>query len=280
MLLLPKNYSKCRPRYPPNLYEKIVSSIQPGGATGGSSNGSPRLVAIDVGCGTGQASVALAECGRFDAVLAIDPSEAQLQNATRHAGVTYRVGREDDLPAADGTVAAVTAAQAAHWFDIDKFHKEVDRVLMPGGVLAVWTYGNIQFPCDEKLQHLVSDGLYSGLLKDGGYWDARRQLVDDRYRDIPLIASSAINHQHSYSGERISDGFDLERILSIEELIGYLRSWSGYVTYCKQNSVAENSDKDPIVPISDFLLSKDEYRTSGVSVAWPVTLLLSVKSKE
>lgn len=238
------------------------------------------MVAIDVGCGTGQASVALAEYDCFDLVVAIDPSEAQLQHATPHDKVVYQVGRENSLPAVDGTVAVVTAAQAAHWFDIDMFYKEVDRVLTSGGVLAMWTYGNIEFPMDAKLQHLVSDKLYTGVLKDGGYWDARRQSVDDRYRNIPLISNSPISKDSGYTGERIPHDFDLRRILSKEELIGYLRSWSGYVTYCKQNSVQEDTIKDPIVPIFQFLESEDKFKKNGVSVLWPVTLLLSVKSTE
>ena len=28
-----------------------------------------------------------------------------------------------------------------HWFDLDAFKKEVDRMLKPHGVLAVWGYG-------------------------------------------------------------------------------------------------------------------------------------------
>jgi SAM-dependent methyltransferase len=272
-----KQYAKCRPKYPASLYDRIISSIQ---QCAPERKFSP-MVAIDVGCGTGQASVALAEYDFFDKVLAVDPSEAQLLHATPHDKVVYQVGRENSLPAADGTVAAVTVAQAAHWFDIDMFYMEVDRVLMPGGVLAMWTYGNIEFPLEEELQHLVSGKFYTGLLKDGGYWDARRQSVDDRYRDVPLISSfSAINHQHTYVGERISDVFDLHRILSKEELIGYLRTWSGYVTYCQQNSVQEDTDNDPIVPISQFLDSENRFEKNGVSVVWPVTLLLSVKSNE
>jgi ubiquinone/menaquinone biosynthesis C-methylase UbiE len=271
-----KQYAKCRPLYPPSLYDRIISSIQ----IDKEGNKLLKTVSIDVGCGTGQASVALAGYDCLDQVIAIDPSEAQLQHATFHDKITYQVGRENSLPARDGTVVLVTAAQAAHWFDIDAFYVEVDRVLTPGGVLAIWTYGNIEFPFDEELQHLVSDKLYTDLLKKGGYWDERRQSVDDRYRNIPLISECAANFDGNYNGERMSDGVDLHRILSKEELIGYLRSWSGYVTYCKQNSVHEGTDKDPIVSIANFLEAEERFENNGVSVVWPVTMLLSVKSME
>ena len=34
----------------------------------------------------------------------------------------------------------ITVAQALHWFDHDRFWKEVHRVLKPGGVFAAWAY--------------------------------------------------------------------------------------------------------------------------------------------
>lgn len=32
-------------------------------------------------------------------------------------------------------------AQAVHWFDLDKFYAEADRILKPNGVLALLGYG-------------------------------------------------------------------------------------------------------------------------------------------
>ena len=42
---------------------------------------------------------------------------------------------------ADGSVDLVTSCQAAHWFDdIGAFYAEADRVLRPGGAIAVYGY--------------------------------------------------------------------------------------------------------------------------------------------
>lgn len=104
---------------------------------------SSSLLAVDVGCGTGQATVALAEHLLNSNVIGVDPSRAQIENAAHHPRVTYTVGHETALPVTEpSSVTLVTAAQAAHWFDIPKFYDEVDRVLMPGGALALWLYGN------------------------------------------------------------------------------------------------------------------------------------------
>src|SRR4051812_29488629 len=69
-------YARFRPTYPPALYDWLAATA------------SRRELGIDVGTGNGQAAVELAE--RFDQVLALDPSEAQLANATPHPRVRYR----------------------------------------------------------------------------------------------------------------------------------------------------------------------------------------------
>lgn len=40
----------------------------------------------------------------------------------------------------DESVQLVTVMQAVHWFDLDAFYKEVTRVLVPNGVLALCSY--------------------------------------------------------------------------------------------------------------------------------------------
>jgi SAM-dependent methyltransferase len=266
-----KNYASYRPTYPSTVYAKILSSIQHCKHDDGNNKTDAKLLAIDVGCGTGQATVALAE--HFDQVIGIDPSEAQLQHATSHSRVSYQVGQETCLPAADGTVAAVTSSQAAHWFDISKFYQEVDRVLKPGGCLALWMYGNFEIHGDDELQTMIVDSFYEDLLGKGGYWDDRRRLVENRYRDIPLL--SDIND--NYLGERINTGYDIQRTFATNELIGYLRSWSAYVTYCKENSIQECSDEDPLKHIQEYLESKSQHQEDGINVTFPVTMLLCVK---
>src|SRR5579859_5552691 len=51
-------------------------------------------------------------------------------------GVRSEPGSAEALPLADGSVDAVLAGQAMHWFDLDRALPEIARVLTPGGVLA------------------------------------------------------------------------------------------------------------------------------------------------
>ncbi len=66
-----------------------------------------------------------------------------------------RVAQFDQLPAEDGTVDLVTVSQAVHWFrPIENFYKEVDRVLRPGGCLAVYEYGRSQYINHPNVEEL------------------------------------------------------------------------------------------------------------------------------
>lgn len=55
-------------------------------------------------------------------------------------GSDLRQSTAEELPVAVGEVDLVTAMTAAHWFDRQKFLVEADRVLRPGGCLALLSY--------------------------------------------------------------------------------------------------------------------------------------------
>lgn len=92
--------------------------------------------ALDVGCGTGQSSVALAELA--DRVLALDVSAAMLSAATPHPQVTYLLSPAEALPVETASVNLVTVGLALHWFDQPAFFTEAARVLVPGGHLVAY----------------------------------------------------------------------------------------------------------------------------------------------
>ena len=73
-------------------------------------------------------------------------------------------------------------AQAIHWFDLESFFQEVEKVLKKRGVLAVWGYGLFQFE-NDNLNDTIH-WFYNDIM--GPYWDPQRRLVDDLYQDIVL----------------------------------------------------------------------------------------------
>src|SRR5665213_2320260 len=92
---------------------------------------------LDLGCGGGFMAEALAARGAI--VTGIDPSEAAVLAARRHAeagglSIDYRVGMGEFLPFADATFDMVVCVDVfEHVADLDRVIIEVQRVLRPGG---------------------------------------------------------------------------------------------------------------------------------------------------
>ncbi|KAM3849205.1 putative methyltransferase, partial [Diretmus argenteus] len=103
--------------------------------------GRPFDLAVDVGCGSGQGTVLLAN--HFTSVIGADVSPAQLEVASEHAkrpNITYSQSAAEQLPCADSSVDLVTAMSSFHWFHGPRFLQDAHRVLKPRGCLALLNY--------------------------------------------------------------------------------------------------------------------------------------------
>lgn len=119
-------YAQARPGYPEPAVRRLAEllDLRPG-----------RRVA-DVAAGTGKLTVALAGTGAD--VVAIEPVAAmRARLALALPEVQLLDGVAEDLPLPDGSVHAATVAQAFHWFDGDRALRELHRVVVAGGRLAV-----------------------------------------------------------------------------------------------------------------------------------------------
>lgn len=198
---LAASYAAYRPRYPAALFA-YLADIVPGHER-----------AWDCATGSGQAALGLA--AHFGAVLATDLSAAQLAHAAPHPRVHYCAVPAEASGLAAHSVDLVTVAQAIHWFDLPAFYQEVARVLRPGGVLAAWCYHAAQISpaLDEIVRHY-----YKGVL--GPYWLPGVRLVEEHYRTLPFPFD-----------ELEPPSFHGEAEWGLDELIGYLSSWSAGLAY-------------------------------------------------
>jgi SAM-dependent methyltransferase len=90
---------------------------------------------LDLGAGTGKLTGTLFELGTD--VVAVEPDAAML--AELHGtlpAVRALPGRAEAIPLPDGSVDAVLAGNALHWFDMAVAGPEIARVLAPDGILA------------------------------------------------------------------------------------------------------------------------------------------------
>ena len=107
------------------------------GATAAELGIGPGDRVLDLAAGTGKLTMALVQYG-FD-VLAVEPQEPLRRVLLEKVGAAnVRAGLAEEIPLADGSVAAVMIADAFHWFDRPRALVEIRRVLAPGGGLALF----------------------------------------------------------------------------------------------------------------------------------------------
>ncbi|XP_045914689.1 putative methyltransferase DDB_G0268948 [Micropterus dolomieu] len=179
-------------------------------------------LAVDVGCGSGQGTTLLAPY--FSNVVGTDISSAQLEMALVNSNppnVSYRQCPAEELPFASGEVDLVTAMTAAHWFDRPKFLLEADRVLRPGGCLALLSY-----TMDMGLEYGDVSNTLNDICKEF-------YAVLLHFRD-PYIGSSSVKiysdmfDSCSYPDKEWTECLLVKKILPLNGYIGMVQTFSNY----------------------------------------------------
>ncbi len=203
------NYKIYRPTYPPSLYQHILKYYF---QTSTPQEGSKIPLCLDVACGNGQATCDLADqyCER---VIGVDGSKNQIEHAQQRENVEYQCHNAEDLSfLPENSVNLITVATALHWFNLEAFFKQVDRVLKKDGVLAVWTYGVNLFETEEATRVIQEFDTID--LK--GYWSEKRLLVDTFY--APEL------HVFPYANTREQHVVNIEKVMSIREYVKFIET--------------------------------------------------------
>lgn len=134
-------YDQHRPTYPAAALRWSVGA-------------EPRTV-VDVGAGTGILTRALVALGHR--LIAVEPDDAmRAQLSAKLPAVDARRGTAEAIPLEDMAAGAVVAGQAYHWFDREKAHPEIARVLRPGGTFApIWNIRDESEPWVAELSRIA-----------------------------------------------------------------------------------------------------------------------------
>lgn len=230
-------YAAFRPTYPEELYSFIFQHL----------NSLER--AWDCATGNGQVASYLAR--HFENVAATDISQQQLDQATPAPNIEYQLCPAEATPFPPESFDLVTVGQALHWFDRDNFYEEVRRVMKKDGLLAVWGYALLHI---EPVIDAILDEFYNETV--GPYWDGARRLVEQEYKTITF----------PFPELRTRD-FEIHVQWTLEQLSGYLESWSATQKYTETTGI------DPVSPLKDRL---QVHWKPGISksVRFPVFLRL------
>lgn len=205
-------YAQYRPGYPAELFEYILGFVK------------QKELAWDCGTGNGQSAAELS--GHFKKIFATDISRKQLDHAVKKENIIYALEPAEKTSLTDGSVDLITVAQAIHWFRFEEFYEEVRRVAKPGAALAVWTYSLLRI--SEEIDRIIDEYHYATLEQ---YWDPERKYVDEGYANIPFPFD-----------EIKTPGFVIEQNWTLDDLEGYLNTWSALQKFIKANSYSPVKD--------------------------------------
>lgn len=230
-------YARFRPDYPATLAGSLAEMAP------------QHTHAVDVGCGNGQLTLQLAT--HFDKVTGVDPSADQIANITVQDRVRYICAPAENIPLPDHSIDLITAAQAAHWFDLPRFYDEVRRIGRQNAVVVLISYGVLKLePTDlnERFSRFYR-------LEIGPYWPPERKLVDSGYKDMPFpfdpLPAPDLAIEHSWD---------------LGNFLGYISTWSATrrVVEAGREDILENFRTD----IARLWEAEDQRQL----VSWPINM--------
>jgi ubiquinone/menaquinone biosynthesis C-methylase UbiE len=107
---------------------------------------------LDVGCGTGYSTLALAKYCKT--VTGIDPSQSMLERSVQRPGVNYLLGSALEIPLPDHSIDIATFAGSLFYTDRNQVSVEIRRVCKPGALIIPYDF---EFLLDELLKMLDLD---------------------------------------------------------------------------------------------------------------------------
>ncbi|HKJ26521.1 MAG TPA: methyltransferase domain-containing protein [Anaerolineales bacterium] len=203
-----KRYAKSRPYFHPFAVKWAAKAL-------GIDDKLP--IALDIACGTGMSTLALAAIA--EKIVGLDISWNMLSNADSNQRIQYTNARSELLPFKSNSVSFVSCALAFHWFDRDAFLREAARVLKA-----------------ECFLFLYNNGFTGTMRGQADFYDWAHNTYPARFPTPPR------NHQPLTDGDLTRAGFVLigedryqnDVSFTPDQLVGYLGTQTNVVAALQQ----------------------------------------------
>ena len=189
----------------PPVHRHVVSRLMPHLARPG-----PVAAALDIGCGAGMSTAALASLAVR--TVGLEPQREMLAHSARVAPTArFCVGRAEALPFAPGAFELVTSAGALNYADVPRSLAEIARVLSPQGLFAPY-----DFSAGRRI-------------RDDPRLSAWHGEFSARYPSPPGYALDlAALDYHAHGLELLTfEAFEVDVPLSLDEYVDYLLGEAG-----------------------------------------------------
>jgi SAM-dependent methyltransferase len=195
-----RRYHEVRPRYHHLPFRLVRAYV-----------GSRISSGLDVACGTGHSTAALAEIA--DTVLGCDQSEQMLREARARSSIEFVKAAAESLPFANESFDLVTICMGFHWVEQEGFLREARRVLKPSGYLCVDNYGFVGRISEDPAKQKAHSELFSTVLpqasRRAGY------PTEDLAANAHFVFAAELKYEHRVP-------FDAKRFVSL------IMTWSNF----------------------------------------------------
>jgi SAM-dependent methyltransferase len=204
-------YDRARPRYPAEVFDDLVE------IAGLEANSS----LLEVGCGTGRATLPLAQRGHRITCVELGENLAAVarKNLAPFPDVRIEVAPFERWDSGGETFDLVYAASAWHWIDPDVGYRKAADLLRPSGSLAIIGGGHA-FPADFDPFFREIQKAYEAIGEDKiHHWPLPEEVPDLRDE----IEATGL------FGEFESRRYVWELMYTAEEYIDLLNTFSGHI---------------------------------------------------
>ncbi len=211
---------------------------------------------IDIGCGTGNYTIALADRGLN--FYGAEPSEKMLNIArSRYGSVNWFLGQAEQIPLDgnlfDGAIATLTIH---HWTDIKKALKEIHRVLKKDAKMVFFTatpeqmkgyWLNHYFPkmLEDSILQMPSFNMINDALAEAGFiiTEIEKYFIQDDLKDHFLYVGK--NRPGLYLDEEIRKGISsFSALANAEEVSRGLSQLESDINLNKFEDIKMEFDND------------------------------------
>ncbi|HEX2739161.1 MAG TPA: class I SAM-dependent methyltransferase [Rubrobacter sp.] len=209
-------YDEARPGYPDELFDDVVSlsGIPPEGRI------------LEIGCGTGQATVPFARRGYHVLCIELGENMAALarRNLRMYPQVGVRTGDFEKVPLQESAFDLAVSATAFHWLDKSIAYPKVARSLVPGGAISLFWNEHVHSDASDgffeaaqriyerEAPEIVGPEDYKGLPRPDEVPDRTGEIqntglfgeviIRSYLWDVPYDAKSYLRVLNTYSGHR------------------------------------------------------------------------------
>lgn len=132
----PNTYHQARPGYPDELFEDLIrlTTIPKNGKI------------LEIGCGTGQATIHFAHRGYAVHCVELGPNLAAeaRKNLAEYPKINVSIGSFEEYPLQENEYDLAISATAFHWIDPEIGYPKAAKILKPGEALALFWNKSVQ----------------------------------------------------------------------------------------------------------------------------------------